>query len=400
MEDYNVRHFGAVGDGKADDSLAIQKSIDECFVAGGGRVFVPAGYVFLSGPFDLKSNIELHVERGVKIIANPDESVYTESAFKQNRSEGTIWIGGKDANNVAITGGGIIDGQGIAFMDGEDPAAFKLKPVTDFDPRPHLLTLVGCSNITIRDITFRNAAYWCIHLAGCRDVIVNGIWIMNSLKIRNGDGIDPDHCRNVKISDCHIESGDDCICLKNRREYSEYGPCENITVSNCTLISTSCAIKLGSENVDAIRNVIFDSCVISSSNRGIGIQNRDEGSVENVIFSNMIIESRLFDDIWWGKSEPIYVTAFNRNPDAVKRFPQNGVQKDVGKVKNIRFQNILCESENGVYISGSQANRPEDILLENISLEINKWTKHRGGFMIADRVICKVLLSIRLPDFI
>ncbi|MCA9732862.1 MAG: right-handed parallel beta-helix repeat-containing protein [Deferribacteres bacterium] len=388
MTQYNIIDFGASGDGIADDANGIQKAIDTCSENGGGRVIIPAGKIFMTGPFDFKSNVELYVERGAKIIANPNEAVYTKSAFRENRSEGTIWIGGENADNIAITGGGVIDGRGQAFMDGEDPAAYRLKPVTEFDPRPHLLTLVGCKNITIRDVTFTNSAYWCVHLAGCQDVVIDGVRILNDLKIRNGDGIDPDHCRNVRISNCHIESGDDCICIKNRREYAEFGPCENIVVTNCTMTSTSCAIKLGSENMDAIRNVIFDSCIILSSNRGIGIQHRDEGSVENVSFSNMIVESRLFDDVWWGKAEPIYITSFNRNPDAKWRFPGDGQSRDVGYVKNIRFHNVSCTSEGGVYISGNGKSIVEDILLENVRLHINKWTKHAGG--LYDRRPCDV----------
>lgn len=395
MTEFNILDFGAAGDGSHDDAAAIQNAIDACSANGGGRVTIPAGHVFLAGPFRFKSNVEFYLERGTKIIANPDEKVYTESAFRKNRSEGTIWIGGENATNISIVGGGEIDGQGTAFMDGEDAAAFKLKPVTDFDPRPHLLTLVGCNNITIRDVTFKNSAYWCLHLAGCQDVVIHGIRILNSLKIRNGDGIDPDHCRNVRISDCHIESGDDCICLKNRREYAEFGPCENITVTNCTMISTSCAIKLGSENVDAIRNVVFDNCIIASSNRGIGIQHRDEGRVENILFSNMTVESRLFDDVWWGKAEPIYITTFNRNTDAPHRYPSDGRQRSVGQVKNIRFSNIVCKSESGVYISGSPNARPERIVLDQVELEINKWTKHPGGWY--DRRPCDVQGLIERP---
>ncbi len=377
---YSVLDFGAKGDAKTDNAAAIQKTIDTCSGNGGGRVVFPAGHQFLTGPFKLKSFVELYVERGAKIIANPDESVYTESAFRENRAEGTIWIGGDDAENISITGGGEIDGQGHLFMEKELPAIYKLKPITDFDPRPHLLTLIGCKNVTIKDVILSNAAYWCVHLVGCEDVVVHGIRILNGLKVPNCDGIDPDHSRNVRISDCYIESGDDCICPKTRREYAEYGPCENITVTGCTLISTSCAIKLGSENMDAIRNMVVDSCIISSSNRGIGIQNRDEGCVENVIFSNCIIESRFFDNIWWGKSEPIYVTSIPRNTDASPyRFPNNDKQTEVGKVKNIRFNNIICKSENGVYIKGCSDARPENILFENVQVEIKKWTKHDGG---------------------
>jgi hypothetical protein len=192
----------------------------------------------------------------------------------------------------------------------------------------------------------------------------------------------------VRISDCYIRSADDCICIKNRRDFDQYGPCENITVTGCVLTSTSCAIKLGSENMDDIRNIIFDSCVIHGANRGLGIQNRDEGNIENVIFSNIIIEGRLFHDVWWGKAEPIYVTAFKRAPGTRFRFPKGRTESAIGKVRNIRFINILCKSENGVYISGCEDSRIEEVLLENVRVEINKTTEYKGG--LYDRRPCDV----------
>ena len=220
-------------------------------------------------------------------IPNPDESIYTESAFGENRGEGMMWISGKDLKNVSITGTGTIDGNGVAFMGKELEDSYELKPVTDFDPRPHVLTLTNIEKLVIRDITIRNSAYWTVHLIGCRDASIDGISILNNLKIRNGDGIDVDHSKDVRISNCFIESGDDCICLKNRREFEQYGSCEDVVVSNCTMTSRSCAIKIGSENMDSINRVLFTNCIIKDSNRGIGIQNRDEGTVTNVVFSNM-----------------------------------------------------------------------------------------------------------------
>ena len=198
-----------------------------------------------------------------------------------------MWISGQQLRNVSITGTGTLDGNGIAFMGAELHDSYELKPVTDFDPRPHVLTLIDIERLVIRDITIRNSAYWTVHLVGVRDAVIDGITILNQLKIRNGDGIDVDHSKQVRISNCHIESGDDCICLKNRREFEEYGPCEDIVVNNCTMVSRSCAIKIGSENMDAIRRVLFNNCIVRDSNRGIGIQNRDEGTVTDVVFSNM-----------------------------------------------------------------------------------------------------------------
>ena len=380
---FNVKDFGAKGDGKTDDAPAIQKAIDACTNAGGGRVLFPAPGTYLSGPFNLKSNIDFHLPGNVLLLAHPDEKKYTKSAFRTNPGEGTIWIGGENIENLTLSGTGEINGNGISFMGAELEDSYVLKPFNIVDPRPHVLTIVGGKNIRIRDLKIGNSAYWTVHLIGCDDVVISGITLLNSLKVRNSDGIDLDHSKNVRISDCYIESGDDCICLKNRREYEEFGVCENIVVSNCTMTSRSCAIKIGSENMDTIRQVLFNNCIIKKSNRGVGIQNRDEGVVTDVIFSNMIIEGQLFSDVWWGKAEPIYVTAFRRakidHKDANWRFPKGATEGRVGEVKNIYFSNIKCISENGIFVSAESADKISNIVFDNVDIFIDKTTSLPGG---------------------
>ena len=218
---YDITDFGASAASLADNAEAIQKAIDRCSADGGGTVVIPAGKSFMSGPFRLKSFVNLHLEPNSRIVANPDESVYQESAFRENRGEGMMWISGKDIKNVSITGTGTIDGNGVAFMGRELDDSYELKPGTDFDPRPHVLTLLNAEKVNISDITIRNSAYWTIHLVGCLDVAITDISLLNNLKIRNGDGIDIDHSKKVRISGCYIESGDACICLKNRSELEE-----------------------------------------------------------------------------------------------------------------------------------------------------------------------------------
>jgi polygalacturonase len=381
--DFNIVNYGAVGDGKTDNAVAIQKAIDACTKAGGGKVIIPAGQTFMTGPFNLKSNIEFYVEVNARVLANPDEKVYQKSAFRDNKGEGTIWIGGENLNNVTICGAGTIDGNGTSFMGAELDDSYELKPFNIIDPRPHLLTIIGGKNIRIRDLTIRNSAYWTVHLVGCDDVAIDNITLLNSLKVRNSDGIDLDHSKNVRISNCYIESGDDCICLKNRREYKEFGACENITVSNCTMTSRSCAIKIGSENMDRISHVLINNCIIKKSNRGIGIQNRDEGTVSDVVFSNIIVDSHLFSDVWWGKAEPIYVTAYRRakgnNKDAGWRFPKGKTEGQVGLVSNIYFSNVKCTSENGIYVGAESADKVSGIVFDQVDVSINKTTTLPGG---------------------
>ena len=388
---YDVCRFGALGDGKTDDAVAIQQAIDRCSSEGGGRVLLPANHTFLAGPIQLKSNVELHLQATATLLANPDESIYHLSAFGDNKGEGMMWIYAQHAQNISITGMGTISGNGVAFMGAELDDSYELKPVTTFDPRPHVITLTDVRNVVVRDVTIRDGAYWTLHLVGCDGAVIDGINLLNNLKIRNGDGIDLDHSRNVRIANCHITSGDDCICLKNRRETAQYGSCHDIVVTNCVMTSRSCAIKIGSENMDSIYNVLFDNCIIKASNRGLGIQNRDEGTVTDVVFSNIMLDCRLWSDVWWGKAEPIYVTSYPRangnHKDANWRFPKGQLEGRCGQVERIFFQNIVATSENGCFIGGDTDDKVRDIHLSHVTLYLKKSTTYQGG--IYDKRPCR-----------
>ena len=378
----NVLEYGAVGNGINDDAIALQKAIDECSQTGGGQVILPAGRTYLSSPLELKSNVDLHIEANATLLANPDWDKYTLSAFGENKGEGTMWLYANGAQNISITGTGTIDGNAYRFMGKELFDSYELQPNETLQDgrkrgewvRPHVMTLVGVKNLTIRDVTVRGAAYWTIHLAGCDNVVISGIDLLNDIKIRNCDGIDIDHSKNVRISDCHIVSGDDCVCLKNRREYSAYGSCHDIVVTNCVMTSRSCAIKIGSENVDSIYNVAFNNCIITASNRGLGIQNRDEGTVTNVTFSNIQLECLLWSDIWWGKAEPIYVTAYPRkdsnDKDGNWRFPKGQTRGTCGEVSQIYFNDIIATAESGCFVGGDKTGKVNNVYFNNVRLNI------------------------------
>ena len=392
---YDIMTYGAKGDGVTDDAVAIQKAIDRCSAEGGGMVVFPRNHVFLSGPVELKSNVELHLEATATLKANPDERIYRLSAFGENRGEGMLWLWAKDAENISITGKGTIHGNGIAFMGAELADSYELKPLADqtFDPRPHVLTLTNVTNLTIRDVTIREGAYWTVHLIGCNEAVIDGINLLNNLKIRNGDGIDLDHSKNVRIANCHITSGDDCICLKNRREFEQYGPCHDIVVTNCVMSSRSCAIKIGSENMDSIYNVVFDNCIITGSNRGLGIQNRDEGTVTDVVFSNIQLDCRLWSDVWWGKAEPIYVTSYPRangnHKDANWRFPKGQIKGRCGEVSRIYFNNITALSENGCFVGGDVPGKVKDIYFHNVRVKLASHLSPLTYHLLFDKRPCK-----------
>jgi polygalacturonase len=365
MPIFDITQFGAIGNRTTLDTRSIQATIDRCSEAGGGTVLVPAGRTFLCGSIELRSHIELRVEPGATLLGATQESDYPRFAFQTGPEAGKrLWIGAVHAEDILLTGGGTIDGNFKAFALEEGPYGY---PKT-IAWRPAMTCFEDCKRLRIENLTFRHAANWALHFTGCDDVTVQGISILNDLKFPNCDGIDPDHSRNVRISNCHIEAGDDCIVFKNTPVFRHYGACENMVVTNCTLVSTSSAIKIGTESLDDFRNILVTNCTIRASNRGISIQHRDRGNIRDVIFSNLTVETRLFQEGWWGSGEPIYLTSVPR---------QHGAE--LGKVSNVILSNIICHGENGVFVMGHRPEQLRDILFENVQVNMTKTSKWPGG---------------------
>ncbi len=383
----NVLDFGAKGDNKTDDSKALQKAIDACNAAGGGRVVLQGGHIYRTGTIVLKSNVELHLEKTAVLKVSDDLTAFDmlgklKRELSQKRDQPSYenceydglptlyFLYCLHAENVAITGEGEIDGNEEIFY-GENN---KYHIEGSFYPRVPLMYIEDVDHFDLTGVTLSHSGFWTVHLVGCRDVQISKIRILNNLRMANCDGIDPDHCQNVRISDCHIEAGDDGIVFKNTAQKMEYGNCENITVSNCTIISTSAALKFGSESEAPFRNMTISNVAISRSNRGISLMLRDKGLFENIVFSNITIDTRLFSkDHWWGQAEPIAITALKRKEDT-----------DIKYVRGIIFSNIFCTSENGIFIYGEEGEKLiDDIVFDHVRVNLVKKTDYESGF--ADR---------------
>lgn len=364
---YSVLAYGAAADGETNDAPAIQRAIDAAAAAGGGRVLVPEGARVRAGSFELKSRIDLHIAEGAVLLSATDIESFPRKVFSfGEESEKRLWIGARHAEDISLSGTGTIDGQCRAFALGENEYSFS--PTVPW--RPALTCFEDVKRICVSDLTFRDAANWTLHFSGCEDVEVLRVKIFNNLKFPNADGIDPDHCKRVRISGCHIVSADDCICLKNTASYTQYGDCEDIGIRDCRLESASAAFKIGSESHNDFRRVRMHGCVIERSNRGLAIQLRDGGSVEDIEFRDIRIQTQRYSPNWWGAGEAIYVTALPRTE-----------KTEVGSIRNIRFHNIHCEGENGLVVYGDPGDRIRGLHFENVHIGILRHTKWPSGLL-------------------
>ena len=353
---FDVREYGAVGDGVTLDTAAIQRAINAAAAAGGGaQVLVRGGRKYLIGTLELKGGIDFHLADDAELLVSTRQADYTGGAV----------ITAREAHGLRISGTGNINGRAREFMTGFDkenewwlPAGF----------RPKIFVLTACKDLEIRDISFSEAPEWGLHMLGCEGVLVDNLKIRNLLDVPNCDGIDPDHCRNVEIRNCHIVCGDDAIVVKATRQSVDYGPSANITVKDCVLETQDSGVKIGTETTSDIHDIRFERCEIRTSCRGLTIQLRDEADVYNIDFRDIKFVSRYHSDPWWGRGEAISLTSMARTP-----------QTKVGKIHDVRIRNVSGRAENSVRVSGTAQSRIRDVRLENVAVTLDRWTKYRGG---------------------
>lgn len=360
----DVLRYGASGNGKSPDTVAIQAAIDDCWSRGGGRVRFPPGS-YLTGTIFVKTGVILLVEEGATIVGSPFQEDYP--------SESRRWyvILAENASNVGISGGGIIDGQSSKFVkrfDRRKNVMVSWNVTGDCrgdECRPRLLGFLDCKNVHVSHVHLTDPAYWCLHLVRSNNISIHDISIYGDFNTPNNDGIDIEDSNNTIITRCSINTGDDAICPKT---YT--GPLYNLTATDCWIRTKSSAIKLGSASLFNFEGLLFDNITIVDSHRGLGLQIRDGGSVNGVTFSNINITTRYYDSSWWGRAEPIYVTACPRDPSTV-----------VGSISNVRFLNITATSENGVFLAGSAESFLSKIQLDNVNINLKRWTEYEGGLV-------------------
>jgi len=418
---YNVVDYGAIGNGETLNSAAIQKAVDACAANGGGMVYIPAGE-FVSGPIFLKSNVNFHISDGATLLGSLNKEDYPPTQGRYEGIERTIYaslLTGHDLTNVTISGQGLIDGRGewwwhadevtdslreevygIMEREPENPPEAPIKW-----PRPRTINLYDSENILIEDITIKNSPSWTIHPVYCSNITVDNVTIINPADSKNTDGINPSSCTDVRISNCYIDVGDDCITLKSG--YNEDGlrvgkPTENVSITNSTMIHGHGGVVIGSEMSGDVRNITISNCVFDGTQRGIRIKTmRGRGGVVEYIQVNNIvmrdIEEAFALNMFYKKGEPIMQPVNEQTPtirrvhisdvtvvDAEYAFKIYGLPEmpvddvsfrnirvysadkgvTVDFAKNVQFENVMVNTKGATVMS---AHKAENLRISNFS---------------------------------
>lgn len=384
---FNIKDFGAVeGDEKKLNHEAIDRAIIECTTNGGGSVIIPKG-VWYTGPITLKSNVNLHLEEGAELRFTTDDSYYYPAV--KTRWEGLdcynahplIYAYGE--TNIAVTGKGIIDGQGAPdkwwYMKGKrfnpdnkyrdqekDGGRDKLLAYAEtFTPvdrrqmkaedclRPQLINFYNCKSVLIEDVTLQNPPFWVIHPLFCNDLIVRSVTInsgvpkgaTHGVHAPNGDGCDPESCKNVLIENCQFNTGDDCIAIKSGRNADgrkRVVPSENIVVRNCKMNDGHGGVVVGSEISGGFRNLYVENCQMDSPNldRVIRIKtsNCRGGVIENIYVRNIEVGE-------CGESVMRINLQYENKEKCDRSFPPS--------VRNVYLENVTCKkAQYGLQVNG------------------------------------------------
>jgi hypothetical protein len=346
---YNVLDFGAIGDGKTLCTSAIQKAVDTCASAGGGNVIVPAGR-YLTGPIFLKSDLHVEVLAGATLLFTTDFDSVPGVDGRWEGVDGKVYASlftGHNLDNVSITGRGTLDGQGESWWKafrilremrkklGIDEQREVANPPSS--PlrwgRPRMINLYRSRNVLISGLNLVNSPSWNVHPVLCQNVCVDGVTITAPADSPNTDGIDPDSCQQVRIANCYISVGDDCIIIKSGYRYQAQGtPSEDIAVTNCVFGTGHAGVGIGSETAGGVRNVTISNCVCDGTDRGLRFKTaRGRGNVvENVRASNFVMRN---------VGEAVSVTMFYTRGDT--HLPQP-VSESTPIFRELHFSEIIA----------------------------------------------------------
>lgn len=359
---HNICDYGAVCDTTRLSTVAVQRAIDDCNAAGGGTVYVPSGNYKIGSIF-LKSNVTLNLENGATLYGSTDIKDYTpvktDYVSLRTHTPTIQLIYADDAENVAITGEGTIDGRGRAFP--------KLSWNDEGITRPHLLRFICCRGVKVNGVTLKNSGCWMQHYLACDKVKIDGITVVNRNNYNN-DALDLDGCHDVTVSNMIADSDDDAITLKSTSPRL----CEDVVISNCVVSSHCNAIKLGTETNGGFRNIVIRGIVVKPSadqssqffgypggigHGGIVLEIVDGGKMSNVDISDINIR---------GTESPIFI----RLADRARAYSPDVPVEGVGSISRVCLHDIMIDEAGptGSSITGLEGHPVCDVSLRNIRI--------------------------------
>lgn len=383
--DYNALQQGAVGDGKTLNTKSLQSAIDALHAKGGGQLYFPAGR-YLTGSLQLKSNVTLYLEKEAMLLGSTSPYDYpgfsTEKELKVNNDHfDQALIYAEGAENIGITGEGCIDGQGRELALTIDSLhhtgelvdkhynTYRKRPNT----RPKLLFMRNCRKVELWKTNFRSGAAWGLSFSLCADLTIDSLHVENRA-YWNNDGIDISDCKEVRISNCFINSADDGICLKshNRGAWND-----RVSISNCHIISSASAIKFGTESLGGFKNVTIDNIRIKDTFRSaIAIESVDGAEIENVKLENIeiVCPGRATRGMAY-----MSVSRLKDVPENEKGYPEFTMFEElpswgfyVRHVKGIQMHNVKLRLQEDDFRPAFVFDRVSDVRLSGISLPENK----------------------------
>lgn len=367
---YDVREYGAVGDGIAKDTRQIQAAVDECTANGGGRVSFPPG-TYLTGTIYLKNNVHLDIQPGAVILGSPDlEDYNAPDAWPQNwssvieKANGRHLIVGVEVSHVSISGGGRIDGNRAAFFD---PEKFSRTAFPSTRPS-QMLYFCESDNVTIENVELFNSPYWTCFLYGCDDVRLHALTIRNHMRAWNSDGLDIDSCARVTVSDCNIEGADDAIairgCTKKLKDKTRV--CEDIVITNCILKTKQAGIRLGVGN-GTIRRCCISNITMRDVGWGVCILTAyaDESVLDITAHPKVDpdygtdVSDVLIDNIFMNAHQPFCIMSNNNGAPA---------EKTSKRLRNITIRGVRGTATATCVIQGNHDMSVNNITLSDIDL--------------------------------
>ncbi|HEV9036447.1 MAG TPA: glycoside hydrolase family 28 protein [Puia sp.] len=422
---FSIAHYGALPDGITVNTKAIDDAIADCSRKGGGVVLIPQG-LWITGPITLRSGVNLHVDRAAILQFSPDKALYPIVAGNWEGHPAARCqspISGTDLENIAITGGGIIDANGdswrwiskdrltegewkqkvasggVVTEDGRTwfPSAQSLKgyrtkeagvlkpgmSVEDFREikdflRPNLLVLTNCRKVLLEGATFQNSPAWCLHTLLCEDLTLEDVHVRNPWSAANGDGIDVESCKGVLIERSTFDAGDDGICVKSGRD--EDGrkrgrPTENMIVRDDIVYRAHGGFVIGSEMSGGARNIFVYNCSFIGTDIGLRFKTvRGRGGVVEKIFikdiaMRNIVHQAVFLDMYYFAKPPAIADVY----DGKAKVEIPPVTEATPRFRDIHISHIVCDgAEEGIFVRGLPEMNIRDIYLDHMVLRAKK----------------------------